>query len=320
MCSSGVLAGAVVSFGDDADASRLWLAAEDEGAGKANGDSRSHFPVLTCTTCGQHYYMAFLKDFAFTGKNPGGGEAGPDGFWWPPLEETLGGKRVVLVDRLIGSNDDQEEPADHARAVPLHFCRRCGAAHPKTVSRCLSCGEACDTIQLLAIRQNKKNVGRLTSCLSCGATGRRTGGRYREPARPVRAIYVADVHILTQDMVQHAERRRLLVFCDQPAGRCVPGRLDEGSRAPLSAAGLDGGRFQGQSPIGRRSDRIPGRSPGSGRNPVPGHWFRKSGRLPAGKAVAGATNRNAASTSAFKCYARSRSLHGRRSVSSPGDE
>ena len=39
-------------------------------------------------------------------------------------------------------------------------------------------------------------------------------GRYREPARPVRAINVSDVHVLTQDMVHHAQRRRLLVFCD----------------------------------------------------------------------------------------------------------
>ena len=42
-------------------------------------------------------------------------------------------------------------------------------------------------------------------------------GGTREPARPVRAINVADVHVLTQDMVHHAERRRLLVFCDNAA-------------------------------------------------------------------------------------------------------
>ena len=36
----------------------------------------------------------------------------------------------------------------------------------------------------------------------------------REPARPVRATNVADVHVLAQDMVHHSERRRLLVFCD----------------------------------------------------------------------------------------------------------
>ena len=66
------------------------------------------------------------------------------------------------------------------------------------------------------MRQSSKssNPGALTSCLSCGSVGHRLGGRYREPARSVRAITVSDVHVLTQDMVHHAERRRLLVFCD----------------------------------------------------------------------------------------------------------
>ena len=52
---------------------------------------------MTCTTCGQHYYIAFLKDFIFTGRQPGGGEAGGGSHWWPSLEEAHGGKRVVLL-------------------------------------------------------------------------------------------------------------------------------------------------------------------------------------------------------------------------------
>ena len=207
------IGGAVVSFSEDNQGPRLWLAAEDEGSGKTKDQSRTHFPVTTCTTCGQHYYITFLEDFTFTGKTPGGGRAGSEGVSWPRLEEAQGGKRTILLDRLIGSSDDDEQ-SPHARTAPLHFCRRCGAAHPQSVSRCLSCGEAGDTIHLHAIRQSGKNPGRLTSCLSCGATARRPGGRYREQARPVRAINVADVHVLTQDMVQHAQRRRLLVFCD----------------------------------------------------------------------------------------------------------
>ena len=280
---------------------------------QAPGESHARFPVTTCTTCGQHYYVAFLKDFTFTGKQPGGGEAGSGnsgGSWWEPLDETFGGRRVVLVDRLIGASDDEDHdeadsvasgravsgaidrdetgfdesddapppppahtapppgmacpvgtrafrPHDrlpsghsaplesdtssgaahppspthatppprraadtardappHPRTAPLWFCRRCGAAHPRPVSRCLHCGHAGAPVQLHAVRQREANPGRLTSCLSCGATGHRLGGRYREPARPVRAINVADVHVLAQDMVHHAGRRRLLVFCD----------------------------------------------------------------------------------------------------------
>ena len=225
------IGGAVVTFPSDTTGPRLWLAAEDEArhgdhgaggerggtGGEQRGESHARFPVTTCTTCGQHYYLAFLRDFTFTGKNPGGGEAGSGSHWWAALEEANGGNRAVLFDRLIGASDEDEgegETPPHARTAPLHFCRRCGAAHPVSVSRCLACGGAGETVRLHAVCQNEKNPGRLTSCLSCKSTGRRRGGGYREPARPVRAINVADVHVLTQDMVHHAQRRRLLVFCD----------------------------------------------------------------------------------------------------------
>ena len=209
------IGGAVVSFPEEADGPRLWLAAEDDAAAEAGDERRAQFPVTTCTVCGQHYYVAFLKDFTFTGRRPGGGDAGPGGSCWERQEEKLGGKRVVLVDTLIGENDEEEEPAPHARTAPLHFCRGCGAAHPTAVPRCLACGRGGDTVRLEAIRQNQKRPGLLTSCLSCGSTGSTPGGgRYREPARPVRAINVADVHVLAQDMVHRAQRRRLLVFCD----------------------------------------------------------------------------------------------------------
>ena len=210
------IGGAVVTFPEAADGARLWLAAEDEvGRGELD-KNHAHFPVMTCTTCGQHYYIAFLKGFIFTGKQPGGGEAGAGSHWWPSLEETNGGKRVVLFDRLIGASDDDGEVVPPARTASLHFSRQCGTAHPGAVSRCRSCGTAGTTVQLHAIRQSgpSPNPGTLTSCLSCGSAGHRLGGRYREPARSVRAITVSDVHVLTQDMVHHAERPRLLVFCD----------------------------------------------------------------------------------------------------------
>ena len=201
------IGGAVVAFPEAADGARLWLAAEDEvGRGELD-ENHAHFPVMTCTTCGQHYYIAFLKDFIFTGKQPGGGEAGVGSHWWPSLEETNGGKRAVLFDRLIGASDDDGEVVPHARTASLHFCRQCGTAHPGAVSRCRSCGTAGATVQLHAIRQSSTSPtpGTLTSCLSCGSAGHRLGGRYREPTRSVRAITVSDVHVLTQDMVHHAD-------------------------------------------------------------------------------------------------------------------
>jgi ATP-dependent helicase YprA (DUF1998 family) len=207
------ISGAVVSFPIDGPAPRLWLAAEDEIKAGGGADRHAHFPVTTCTTCGQHYFITFLKDFEFAGKAPGGGEAAAETSFWEPLEEAQGGKRVILLDRVVGGTDD-EDLDDHDRTASLHFCRRCGAAHPERTNRCLHCGVAGETVVLYAVRQKKDNPGLLTSCLCCGANGRRIGTTYREPARPVRATNVADVHVLAQDMVHHSERPRLLVFCD----------------------------------------------------------------------------------------------------------
>ena len=214
------IGGAVVSFPEEREGPRLWLAAEDDQADEddraaEDDDERlAQFAVATCTVCGQHYYEAFLRDFTFTRPTPEGGDVGPGGSCWARQEKQLGGRRVVLVDTLIGE-DDEGDSAPHARTAPLHFCRGCGAAHPTAVPRCLACGRRGGTVRLLAVRQNPQRPGRLTSCLSCGATGGTpSGGRYREPARPVRAINVADVHVLAQDMVHHAQRPRLLVFCD----------------------------------------------------------------------------------------------------------
>src|SRR5262249_21984463 len=65
-----------------------------------------------------------------------------------------------------------------------------------------------------ALRTSKDHPGFLSSCLSCTSKGRPMGRRYREPMRPVRAVNVSDVHVLAQDMVHHAERKRLLLFAD----------------------------------------------------------------------------------------------------------
>ena len=235
------ISGAVATFPEDHDGPRLWLAAEDQ-ADLESDHRHAHFPVTTCTTCGQHYYIAFLEDFSFTRKNPGGGRAGPTGSWWPALEQTEGGKRAVLIDKLIGEGDDDDTTRQHTRTARLHFCRRCGAAHPDSVTRCRECGAAGESVELLAVRQQTKNPGWLTSCLSCGAIGRPMNGRYREPARSVRAINVADVHVLTQDMVHHAQRRRLLVFCDnrQDAAFQAGWMKDHARRFRLRAMMADG--------------------------------------------------------------------------------
>ena len=206
------IGGAVVTFPSDCDGPKLWLAAEEKDLSGRNDDVQAHFPVITCTTCGQHYYEAFLKDFKPKGNKLGGGDIKAGGIVWPTLEQSLQGTRVVLVDRLIGEGD---ETPSHSRTAPVFVCRRCGSAHPDSVSACLACGVPGQLVRMLAIKHySPEHPGRMTSCLSCGTTSRVLNGRYREPARPVRAINVADVHVLAQDMVQRADRQRLLVFCD----------------------------------------------------------------------------------------------------------
>ena len=249
------ISGAVVTFpeaadGSGADGVKLWLAAEDELEHAADGH-HAHLGVLTCTTCGQHYFVTALKDFDFVGRAPGGGEAASGGSsYWEPLEEAQGGVRVVLVDRVVGGADD-ENLDQHERMAPLFFCRYCGAAHPEEGGRCLHCGVAGRPVKLYAVRQNKVNPGKLTNCLSCGANGRRLGGIYREPARPVRATNVADVHVLAQDMVHHSGRPRLLVFCDnrQDAAFQAGWMQDHARRFRLRALMADG-LHEGQMSVG----------------------------------------------------------------------
>jgi len=207
------ISGAVVSFPEGTSAPQLWLAAEDEIEAGGGDGQYAHFPVTTCTTCGQHYFVSHLKDFEFGGKTPGGGDVAGDESFWEPLEEVHGGRRLLLIDRVVGGSDN-EDLDEHDRVARLYFCRHCGAAHPDAGSRCLHCAASDEMVQLYAIRQKPDNPGHLTSCLSCGSNGRRMGVNYREPARPVRATNVADVHVLAQDMVHHSERQRLLVFCD----------------------------------------------------------------------------------------------------------
>ena len=49
------ISGAVVSFPRDSHSPQLWLAAEQMDGGE--GEKRADFPVTTCTTCGQHYFV-----------------------------------------------------------------------------------------------------------------------------------------------------------------------------------------------------------------------------------------------------------------------
>jgi len=218
------VSGGVVTFPASLTNPRLALAADEVGP---DDEGLFRLPLMTCTTCGQHYFIHHVKDFTFTDRIPGGGEAVENRIIWRPLEEPLGGARVVLLDRLVvdatdddGPDEDQEEhPAPQPRliprnSVPLYFCRLCGTLHAERVEQCDGCGSPGPLVELYAVRQKQENLGKLVSCVACSAIGRVQLGGYREPARPVRASAVSDVHVLAQSMIHRAERKRLLVFTD----------------------------------------------------------------------------------------------------------
>lgn len=201
------IGGAVVTFPDtETMAAKLWLSAEE--ALKATPDLKA-FPLSSCTTCGQQYFEHGLEDFNFTGDTPGGGSAEGSGRVWRATDINLGGIRAVSLDHQVGNEED-----DPGRTETLFVCRYCGTTHDQQLSECIGCGRNKPFKPLYFVQQKDDHIGQLTRCVSCGAQGRRFIGKYREPARPVRATAVADVHVLAQSMIHRAERRRLLVFAD----------------------------------------------------------------------------------------------------------
>lgn len=266
------VSGAVVTF-PEANEPRLSLSAE-EGATPGE-DKHAHLPLLTCTVCGQHYFTAAYKDFEYSGKRPSGGHATEGNSYWEPLEEAAGGRRVVLVDRIVGGSED-DSLDEHTRLAPVFLCRHCGALHPKGGTRCLHCGRADDLVSLYAVQQSKENPGYLTSCLSCGSIGKRLGGLYREPAKPVRAVNVADVHVLAQEMIQQSERPRLLVFCDnrQDAAFQAGWMKDHARRYRLRALMFEA-LMSGESTVGgvtRYLDELLDQDESASRSLVPEVW------------------------------------------------
>jgi ATP-dependent helicase YprA (DUF1998 family) len=201
------VSGAVVTFPEQSKEAKLWLSAEDALA----VDTELHrFPLLSCTTCGQHYFEHGLEDFNFTGTKPGGGAAEGASRVWRGTEINLGGIRALSLDHQVGAESED----DPVRTETLFACRYCGTVHDSNVAECVGCGRNKALKPLYFVQQKEEHKGKLTRCVSCSAAGRRFSGNYREPARPVRATTVADVHVLAQSMIHRAERRRLLVFAD----------------------------------------------------------------------------------------------------------
>ncbi|MHB9112921.1 MAG: DEAD/DEAH box helicase [Thermoleophilia bacterium] len=186
------------------------------------------FQVFACKTCGQHYFSTYLKNFQMKdGSHPtvaGGQMEGETTIWEPASDKELGGDRVLFVDRFVAEETDESEDTNDDRHkvskrlsrkyVPMHICRQCGTIHGTPAQSCArpECGHAEPPVAIKVIG----HVGDLGRCPACGALGPEIAGRRLEPIRPLRAVTVADVHILAQDMLGSVDldQRKLLVFAD----------------------------------------------------------------------------------------------------------
>ena len=99
---------------------------------------------------------------------------------------------------------------DTQQQAATMLCRFCGALHRGDLPRCDACGRESALVKLLAVEHHKDHGGVLVSCLSCGQTGRPTGGGYREPARPVRVASAKRNHAApaTRPAGKAAKRRK----------------------------------------------------------------------------------------------------------------
>ena len=186
----------------------------------------------------QHYCETWVKDFGLQAgvrAAPEGGDLIGTTRVWEHVPAELGGSRVVLVDRLVvrpDEDDDAEEvdedgdvlapgahDFEHRRRHPMFVCGHCGSLQGEHGGSCGACNVQGSLVAVQAVRSRAEYPGLLHSCVAWQAPGKRPrGGRYREPARPVRAVGVSDVHVLAQSMVHLSERARLLVFADNRQG------------------------------------------------------------------------------------------------------
>ncbi len=203
---------AVVTFSENRPT--LWLSVEDKEANQQS--DRYALPVLTCTTCGQHYFEHWVADFTFVDgePTPRGGQAHGNHRIWQPLTAELGGRRLLLTDRLISSENEDDTDDPPRSTATIYFCPACGTLHDRQQERCLACQRLGMLVPLLVIPQKPDKVGQLHRCICCGTRARMRFGRLQEPARAIRAITVADVHVLAQNMLHYADRKRLLIFAD----------------------------------------------------------------------------------------------------------
>jgi ATP-dependent helicase YprA (DUF1998 family) len=174
-------------------------------------------PVLVCKNCGQHYLEGYYANFEFTDGKLSGGDLEGDTVLWQATDETSG-QRVLFTNRFISEIDADDDLATqrlNKRRRQLYFCRYCGTLQgAQGHCRQGQCKRQGPLVPVWVIQLNES--GRLILCPSCGQRSNIIGSRVIEPIKPLRAVTVADVHILAQNMINSlpASQQKLIVFTD----------------------------------------------------------------------------------------------------------
>ena len=183
---------------------------EKEGDMARHIDTRI-LDVLYCKNCGQHYYGKRVSDLHIKKNKLNGGVQGKSSnehYWVEDSKGTL----VIFTDKLIGV---EPQEIKHCDADDLKICTRCGLVQRTRGDVCQrpSCQSSNSLIKVWAIvYKSNDNYSPVRYCPACGS--------YSRVERPVlveaRAVQVADVHILAQEMIQAmpTSHKKLLVFAD----------------------------------------------------------------------------------------------------------
>ncbi len=204
---------------------RLYLNREEADEKHPDRMQGAFFHVLTCRTCGQHLFEQHypnLKIDTYANSNRLkallDGDAGEDSDGkanavWKASDTEGEGTRLVFTNRLLEEADeDDDDGASRKKHKEAFVCRFCGALHRHHSLRCQNdeCERDDGLVKIIPFGEL------ISSCPTCKKRAVTIGAKPIEPLRRMRAIHVADVHVLAQAMIMAAPKteEKLVVFTD----------------------------------------------------------------------------------------------------------
>jgi ATP-dependent helicase YprA (DUF1998 family) len=174
-------------------------------------------PVLVCKNCGQHYLEGYYRNFLLDNGKLYGGDLEGDNIIWEVADET-NGTRVLFTNRFTSELDRDDDLATQRldkKRCQAYFCHSCGTLHAQQgTCQQPQCKRQGPLVPIWVIQLDER--GKMTICPSCGQRSSLLGEHVTEPIKSLRAVTVADVHILAQNMINalHGPQQKLIVFTD----------------------------------------------------------------------------------------------------------